>query len=375
MNNHTIARLIWAAALGLALMPAGVHADDAAATAESAATEAQTTATEASDAATEAAAAASDAAQTLPEAASAKYAAVTEAISGEDFAAAKTALGEVLELAPEFPRAHFDLGFCEDKLKNHDAAATHYAKAYALEPTKADYGYAAGLAYYQAEDYAQAAQLLGQVTDADPEHGKAWLQLARAHEKQKAYDEAAAAATKATELAPEDASAYFQLGSIEYNKSLKTKSYDAATAAYEKALELDPKHVNAFAGHYKLGKLYYKQKNYADAKAQYEQAVKIRQDYPAAHLALGDAERKLKQHDAAVAAYQKAIELRAPEVYGLAYYKLGGVYQSQENWDGALEAFRQSLNDTKFRYAEKSRESITKIEDYLTQKKKAASSY
>jgi tetratricopeptide (TPR) repeat protein len=312
--------------------------------------------------------------QQISDAAAALYAEATQMISGGQYADAIDKLGKVIALEPKFARGHFDLGFCNEQLQEFTTAAAAYGKACEIEPDNTDACFGQAKAVYLAGDYATALETLSAMS-ATSEDPKVWIQLARTQKQLKLYDDASASAVKATELGPENAEAFFELGAIEYDRQRKAKQYDLAIEAYTNALLLDAAHGNAFAAHFKLGKMYYRTKAYTEATTHFTKALELRPDYAPAYIDLGNSRNKAGDAEGAIEAYNTAIELRAPEPYGMAYYSLGRLYWAQDDAEAAIAAYEQAITDPKFKHAAKAQEAIASIEDYLEKKRKASGVY
>jgi tetratricopeptide (TPR) repeat protein len=308
--------------------------------------------------------------QEISSAAAEQYNQAAQAISGGQFAEALPILDKVLQLEPNFARGYFDRGFVKEQMRDFAGAAADYGKACELDPAHTEACIGHGKALYLNDDYEGALKVFTELAE-NSDNPAVWVQKARAEEKLGMLDVAAASATKATELAPDDADAYYELGSIEYDRERTSKDYDSAIAAYQKALELDPDHVNAFAAHFKLGKMYYRLDQFDKSEAEFTAATEIREDYAPAYIDLGNCRNKLDNAEGAIEAYQKAIDLRAPEPYGMAYYSLARAYYAQDDFEAAIEAYEKSTTDPEFRHADKARKAIASIQDYLEKKRKA----
>lgn len=286
---------------------------------------------------------------------------------------ARAKLAQVTQLEPRFAPAHFNLGYIEETQGNLDAAATAYARAIELDPKDAKAHVALGALHYRSRRHAEALPHYQAATETAPEDAKAWLGLARTEDALDQLEPAAAAARKATELAPADADAYYELGTIETKRA--TTDGSAAVAALGRALELDPKHANAHIARFYLGKLFYKEKKYAEAAASFEKATELQPGFAEAYFGLGQARGKAGEIEPAIAAYKKAIELKAPDPYGGAHFNLAVLYQKREAWDEALAEFKAAAADPKFESAGKAAESAKKIENFLASRKQAPAGY
>ena len=98
-------------------------------------------------------------------------------------------------------------------------------------------------------------------------------------------------------------------------------------------------------------------------------------EFAPGYVSLGETEAKRQNNEAAIVAYEKAIEIRAPEPYGMAHYKLARVYWAQDEPEAAIEAYQQAIANPGFRYADKARANIASLEEYIAKKKRAKRSY
>lgn len=205
----------------------------------------------------------------------------------------------------------------------------------AATPTpSADAHFGSGMAYFQSEEYAQAAAEFEEATRLDPSNAQAYLYLGRSYHKQGEYEKAIAAYQEAIKLTPDDAEVYFYLG-VAYDQQ---GNLDQAAEAYQEALRLDP---NMEEAHNNLGGVYADQGEIDKAIAEYSITIQINPDNDAAHYNLG-----LLYHDqglleAAIAEYLASIEANPQQAD--AYYNLGIAYYDQGQLDKAIEAWQESI--------------------------------
>jgi serine/threonine protein kinase/tetratricopeptide (TPR) repeat protein len=115
------------------------------------------------------------------------------------------------------------------------------------------------------------------------------------------YQEAIGAFKRMTELQPDNSVAYSRLGTA-YQA---IGDLDHAVVSYRRANELSPSGPSIA----NIGLLHYQQGKYADALADFEQAVRLIPNEPRAYRNLGDALTRLNEREKAKAAYQHAIDL------------------------------------------------------------------
>ena len=109
-----------------------------------------------------------------------------------------------------------------------------------------------------------------------------------------------------------------------YNKAVEAvgkKQYDQAIAMFLKVVETDPKDFPAWA---ELARLYFIQKNYAEAEKAYGEALKLRPDYEEVLISLGRLRIATKNFDGAVEALKEAVRIQPQSAH--ANYFLGEAY-------------------------------------------------
>ncbi len=113
--------------------------------------------------------------------------------------------------------------------------------------------------------------------------------------------------------------------------------YDQAAASFQLALRDDPSSAEA---HYGLGSVYLKQENNADARASFEQSLKLTASYPDtvpnAWNNLGLLATREGRTVDAIGYFQEA--LRVSPDYWIALENLGNAYRQQKRWDEARAA-------------------------------------
>ena len=80
---------------------------------------------------------------------------------------------------------------------------------------------------------------------------------------------------------------------------------------------------------------------FKEAIVAFQQAIKIKPDYPDPHYHLGNAYLELGEAKKAVDAYKRAIRYKAD--FALAYDKLGTAYRQQRDYKKATEAYNESI--------------------------------
>ena len=214
-------------------------------------------------------------------------------------------LEEAVQRQPNGRVAWQNLGVARQRLGDRDGAIEALAQAYALAPDDPDLAGSLAQAHLDAEQWSQAAELLGRVTAAFPERADLWLRLGLARERlgdtapaldafeaalrvdgenreglaeqaamRLAYgalrnqesERAAAAARRLTAWRPEDVEAWTYLGLA----LLQAGDAEAAAEAFRRSSELAPE---AAEGPNNLGSALQAQGDLRGAEAAFREAI------------------------------------------------------------------------------------------------------
>jgi tetratricopeptide (TPR) repeat protein len=146
------------------------------------------------------------------------------------------------EKSPESVERQLRAGQAHFYLERDREALAAFERAAALDPKSAEVVFWQGLAHvYQKDAEAKALAAFQRAVALDPEHGRAWLELGRLHERVGNTKEALPAFERAAELMPDHAQAHFLLA---VQLDAAGRSADARPRL-ERALELEPDHVLA----------------------------------------------------------------------------------------------------------------------------------
>jgi tetratricopeptide (TPR) repeat protein len=118
--------------------------------------------------------------------------------------------------------------------------------------------------------------------------------------------------------------------------------YDQAAASFQQVLHDDPSSAEA---QYGIGSVYLKQEKNADARASFEQALKLTSNYPDtrpnALNNLGLLATREGRTTEAIGYFQEALRL-SPD-YWIALENLGNAYRQQKRWDEARAALERAV--------------------------------
>ncbi|NMG22993.1 CHAT domain-containing tetratricopeptide repeat protein, partial [Brasilonema bromeliae] len=122
------------------------------------------------------------------------------------------------------------------------------------------------------------------------------------------------------------------------NSYLYKKEYDRALADYNQAIKLDQNYAQAYNSR---GISYTNKKDYDRAIADYNQAIKLEPNSAQAYIGRGVSYNNKKEYDRALADYNQAIKLEPN--YAQAYNDRGNSYLYKKEYDRALADYNQAI--------------------------------
>jgi len=197
---------------------------------------------------------------------------------------------------------------------NFAAAQSAFAKAAAQMPS--------GDAAFTAEQYREMADALQSLAKSNPAY------------KTQALKEAADYAKKSIASQNDDAKAHYV-----YSQIADAQNNDAlAMQELEAAVRFDPTNAQY---NYALGKKYFEQKKYPQARASFEQAVKSNPQFETAFFNLGMTHKVMNENDAALTAFSKAAALK-PD-YTRAWIEIARIQDKKRNYGEAIANYQKAL--------------------------------
>lgn len=274
---------------------------------------------------------------------------------------AETALQRVIRLASNkavLPAAYSLLGDvyvmtgkAEEALQICSALARIDAKAAVELETQARI--VRGSQYYQAKEYAKAAESYKKVIALDPGPktlARVYRLLGLALNQASQYEDAILALKDALRLEPNNEEIHFGLGWT----YVEAKRYSDALPALEAAVRLKPDDAET---HYWIGEVYCNGMNQPEqALAAYRESLRLRPDDARTHNQIGLVQTGLEEFTEAEAAFKQAIRLK-PDV-ALYHSNLGLLYARMDDMAGALRVL-QTLEKMDSGKATQLRDAIT----------------
>jgi len=173
-----------------------------------------------------------------------------------------------------------------------------------------------------------------QVIEADPGYIDAYLNLGVIYFEQKKYADALGLFKTASEKDATSVDAFANMGRVEY----KLRRYAESAAAFQTALALDASQNDLYG---ELAKAFYRQKNYVDLVTALEAGHAKGAGDHTTHYLLGKGYQKTSKDTKAIGAFRESVKKKAN--YN-AQFALGQIYQSQEKYKQAGNAFKAALN-------------------------------
>jgi tetratricopeptide (TPR) repeat protein len=234
---------------------------------------------------------------------------------------ALTALTQAINLKSDYAAAYNNRGLTYyEKDPNDTRARDDYLMAIQLDPTNEEAKNNLGIFYFKQGDYANA----------------------------KIYYTAALPASQAQEK-PYHADVYNNLGIIYAKEGMSINAKDAYDNAIRITITKNLDYTNAY---YNRGNLYYEQKNYNQAIADYNVTIDfyaaytaakdLDYDYSDAYYNRGLCYFNKNQYDQAIADYQDAININPGFIW--AHYSKGYIHFLKGEYSQALAEFQQVLN-------------------------------
>ena len=236
---------------------------------------------------------------------------------------------------PDSPKPHCFLGMIYRKIGAYGAAADAYRAALKIRPDYTAARCDLALIYREEGLYREAAAEYRAALRFSPGDVEARHNLAEIYYLQKLYDRARTEYEKVLEITPNVGSGvYYRLGVI-YDK---LGDHAQAARRYRKAIEIDPGDVRSYYG---LGLIYHRTDRSEEAVELYRRAARIDPDRGRAHFNLGTLYDRQGLHREAMSAYERALRFR-PDM-AEAYVRLGILYSRDDRTGKAAEMFRRAL--------------------------------
>jgi tetratricopeptide (TPR) repeat protein len=235
---------------------------------------------------------------------------------------------------------------------DHQAAVQAYQRATSSDPKFARTYVELGTSFLALEKYSDAETAFKQAMAIDDD-ACASCGLGMVYHRQRREDEAAKTFKRAISLNPNDTCPYDQLGRMYYDLGQYTESIEA----FRQEINLQPSSV---AYHF-LGNGYYFTDKLEEARAAYQEAIRLTPNYEKAYIELGIVYNRLGRHADAIDSFQHALKIQPDDV--IAHVGLGFTELQQGNKDAAIRQYR-ILRDLDPKWAERLLQEINGQQSY-----------
>jgi len=248
-------------------------------------------------------------------------------------AEAETQLRFALEIEPEFPQLHEDLGSALAMQSNFEEAIPAFRKAIQLQPTLPAVERKLGEALLAVGRHEEADELLRDYVEKDPERAEIFrsIDMRRSGKEDEAID----LFREILKKNPNSINAMHHLA-VSYWRG--KKRLDDAEALLRRATQIAPDFAEAWMT---LGALLMHMNRYVEAIAAYEAATRIEPENADAWGGLGNANGRAMYPEKAIKAFEKSLALRdgAPGVLSAYAWELKTIGDQE----GALKAYRRAI--------------------------------
>jgi len=272
---------------------------------------------------------------------------------------ALTALTQAINLKSDYAAAYNNRGLTYyEKDESDTRARDDYLMAIQLDPTNEEAKNNLGIFYFKQGDYTNAkiyytAALPSTQAQEKPYHADVYNNLGVIYAKEgmginakDAYDNAIRITTSKN---LDYTNAYYNRGNLYYEQ----KKYDKALADYtvtidyyQAAKDIDYDYSDAY---YNRGLCYFNKNQYDQAIIEYQNAINIKPDFIWAHYSKGYVHFLKGQYSQALTEFQQVLNLpndfRAKEgAHSYAQLGMGLVYHKQGNYEQSLEKVKASCS-------------------------------
>jgi tetratricopeptide (TPR) repeat protein len=233
------------------------------------------------------------------------------------------------------PRTLSNLSNSLRKCGRYEEAVAAARKAIALNGNYADAHANLASALLESGQLDEASDAAATATRLNPKLAIAHHLLGRAMTKKGQTDLAISSYKQAIALSPDFAEAHHAVGIAYFDKG----DWDAALAALRRAVELKPGFAEA---HFSLGCTLFARGELEASITQLESAVSLRSDFAAAFERLGIALLAKQRPDLAIGAFQRQVELQPGDPS--AHNNLGDAYSENADFTAAENCFRKAID-------------------------------
>ncbi len=219
--------------------------------------------------------------------------------------------------------------------KQYPQAETEYRAAIQLDPNNPDLHLNLGIVLSNENDQDGAIREYREAIRLDPNNDQAHINLGNRLRYKNDEDGAMREYKEAIRISPNNEDAHTALGDVYMDE----KDWDDCITEYKTALRINP---NNDESHLTLGVAYSQKGDQDSSIAEYREAIRINPRYEQAHINLGNRLSFKKDYDGALAEYSEAVRLNPKN--DLAHYDMGLMYENKGNTQMALQEYRTAAD-------------------------------
>ncbi len=247
---------------------------------------------------------------------------------------AQASCSRILELEPDNPEAHFELGLIALRRRRNQEAIESLSRAAELEPSQPRFHAMLGIAYSTSGNLAEGARCFQRALELEPSDQHTHDNLGRNYTAQGRLVDAERCFRTAISINPDFFQAHSNLGDLLNSRG----ELEAAVAAYRRALKIN---ADLPGVRFNLAKTLFFVDEYEEAMALFERVAVVSPEYPGVDNMLGLTAMRLGKFDEAEASFKTAME-RQPRS-SAPHVNLGNALAHQGDAAGALSSFRNAL--------------------------------
>ncbi|GAB4513635.1 MAG: hypothetical protein Tsb0020_31930 [Haliangiales bacterium] len=197
-----------------------------------------------------------------------------------------------------------------------------------------------GIMQYQNGAYAVALQHFTEATRVYPDNHAAWYYLGVGRRQARDAEGAAEAFAEAVKLKKDDPMYQMLHGVALY----EAEKYTLAESYLAKAIEIEP---NLFRAYWYLGSIYANSDRPEQAATMWTQAITLNSEWGSPVVSLGKLYLRWDMVTEALSVLEHGTKYVRGDELADVYYYLGLAYDADKNWDKAIEAYTQSVEQSK----------------------------
>jgi protein O-GlcNAc transferase len=252
----------------------------------------------------------------------------------QEFQEAADLIARALQVNPNAPAAHFNLGLVLTSLQRHGDAIESYRHALRIKPDFAEAHSALGNALCTVGLRDAAVDSYRRFLEIKPDAAEGYKNLGNVLAAIDRAEEASACYRRALSIAPDDAEALDGLG----RELMRLKRPGEAVDCCRRAVALMP---NSPVFNNNLGNVLNELKRHEEAERCYRRTLELVPDSAEVLNNLGIVLTDLHRFDEAIRLLRRALQIKAD--YAEAYSNLGNVFNMQRSYEEAIACYRRAL--------------------------------